>query len=254
MDTNILFLHKCFIKGGGVERVHQNLAIALTEKGVTYSFFVLNGHGQSEDGFSILNESHRAIRAPDSSGFTAKLNALFKVIKAQNITAIIAATETANLMAFFCKVRFPSISVVYTRHCAFDVSDQKLAPWAIRSLYSLYLTNGNVVAVSKALKEQIIASTIWGKRKIHFVPNAVISEKMFELSNCTSPLPIQGDYFIAVGRLVEQKGFDLLLNAYSQSYKSDGQLPQLVIAGAGEDEESLKRLSGELGISHLQFN
>jgi glycosyltransferase involved in cell wall biosynthesis len=249
MDTNILFLHKCFIKGGGVERVHQNLAVALTEKGVTYSFFVLNGHGQSEDGFSILNESHRAARAPDSSAFTAKLDALFKVIKTQNITAIIAATETANLMAFFCKVRFPSLRVVYTRHCAFDVSDQKLAPWAIRLLYSLYLINGNVVAVSRSLKEQIAASTIWGKRKIHFVPNAVISEKMFELSNCTLPLPVQGDYFVAVGRLVEQKGFDLLLQAYARSYKSGQKLPKLVIAGEGEDEDNLKQLSEDLGIS-----
>jgi glycosyltransferase involved in cell wall biosynthesis len=250
MDTNILFLHKSFIKGGGVERVHQNLAVALTEKGVTYSFFVLNGHGQSQDGFSILNESHRAIRAPVSSGSNAKLNALFKVIKTQDITAIIAATETANLMALFCKVRFPSINVVYTRHCAFDVSDQKLAPWAIRAFYSLYLTNGNVVAVSKALKEQIAASTIWGKSKIHFVPNAVISEKMFELSNSGLPLPIQGDYFIAVGRLVEQKGFDLLLHAYALSSKSDSKLPKLVIAGAGEDEDSLKLLSGKLGINN----
>jgi glycosyltransferase involved in cell wall biosynthesis len=221
------------------------LADAFSEQGIESSFFVWSGFGESKQGFALLQEQHEAERAPESASFFAKLNSLFATIKSQNITAIIAATETANLVAFFCKVRFPKLRVVYTRHCAFDVSDQKLPPWAIKLLYSLYLVNGNVVAVSEALKKQIEASVLWGKKRTHVVPNAVISNKMIELSTQDSNLDIDGDYFIAIGRLVEQKGFDLLLQAYKLATEQSNYLPKLVIAGEGEDEQELKALAEE---------
>ncbi|MFT5542456.1 MAG: glycosyltransferase involved in cell wall biosynthesis [Glaciecola sp.] len=249
MESNILFLHKCFVTGGGIERVHQNLGSAFFDKSVKHCFYVLNGFGESHSAFTELSNDVTAFRAPESGSFLTKLNNLFCLIKQNRVTSIISATETANLAAFFCKIRFPSLRVVYTRHCAFDVSDQKLSPWAIKLLYSAYLLNGNVVAVSKALKQQIHASVFWGKSKIHFVPNAVISEKMHALANCDSSIEDKGKYFIAVGRLVEQKGFDLLLQAYANALNKNKALPKLVIAGAGEDEQKLKTLAKTLGIS-----
>jgi glycosyltransferase involved in cell wall biosynthesis len=251
MKTNILFLHKCFAAGGGIERVHQNLGSAFTEKRVKHCFYVLNGFGRSDAAFTELKKGNTALRAKESANFLTKLHSLFKVIKENRVTSIIAATETANLSAFLCKIRFPSLRVVYTRHCAFDVSDQKLTPWAIKLLYSLYLLNGNVVAVSKALKQQIHASVFWGKSKIHFVPNAVISEKTHALANCDSSIEDKGKYFIAVGRLVEQKGFDLLLQAYADALNENETLPRLVIAGAGDEEQKLRALAATLGISKV---
>jgi hypothetical protein len=179
MEPNILFLHKRFVTGGGIERVHQNLASAFSDQNVNHCFYILNGFDESEYAFTQLSHNFDAYRAPESSSLLIKLKNLFNLIRERRITSIIAATETANLTAFFCKICFPSLQVVYTRHCAFDVSDQKLAPWTIKILYNLYLLNGNVVAVSTALKQQIHACVFWGKSKIHFVPNAVISQKMY---------------------------------------------------------------------------
>jgi hypothetical protein len=193
MQTNILFLHKCFIKGGGIERVHQNLATAFSDLGIRHSFFVLNGFGSSKEGFELLKTKTKAIRTPESYTFSSKLLYLFSIIKAESITSIIAGTETANVCAFLCKIRFPSLRVVYTRHCAFDVDDQKLAPRVIKSLYNFYLMNGNVVAVSESLKRQIASTVFFGKRNVHFVPNAVISEEMLKLSEQKSNMLIKGD-------------------------------------------------------------
>ncbi|WP_412972335.1 glycosyltransferase [Glaciecola sp. MF2-115] len=251
MKTKVLFLHKCFVKGGGIERVHQNLAFALSEQSVESSFFILDGFNKSEEGFTLLQRQHKAQRAPKKANLICKLNSLFESVKSQNITAIISATETANISAFICKLRFPHVQIVYTRHCAFDVSDQRLPPFAIKLLYSLYLLNGNVVAVSNSLQKQISASVIWGKKKIHFIPNAVVSDKILALSLHDEELEVEGQYFIAVGRLVEQKGFDLLLKAYCIAVNEDNSLPKLFIAGEGEEEQHLKELAIELGISKL---
>ncbi|MDP5131037.1 MAG: hypothetical protein NWQ54_09135 [Paraglaciecola sp.] len=48
MSNKVLFLHKCFVKGGGVERVHQNLSAALQQQNIHTCFFVLHGYGESE--------------------------------------------------------------------------------------------------------------------------------------------------------------------------------------------------------------
>ncbi|MCB0279578.1 MAG: glycosyltransferase [Calditrichaeota bacterium] len=57
----------------------------------------------------------------------------------------------------------------------------------------------------------------------------------------------------AAGRLTEQKGFDILLNALSQLKKSNQQF-KVIIAGEGPDEVKLKSHCSELGLNdHVSF-
>ncbi len=55
-------------------------------------------------------------------------------------------------------------------------------------------------------------------------------------------------YLFALGRVVEKKGFDLLLSAYA-SMGTDQRTADLVIAGAGASLESLHAQAGSLGIA-----
>ncbi len=248
----VLFIHKFFTTGGGVERVHKNLSQALGDEGVTSVFYVHDVTGESKEGFSQLQDSFSAFAADSNNGFRQKLSYLYSLIKRKEINVIIAATETANILAFLCKLRFPKLKVIYTRHCAFDVSDQKLAPWAIKALYSLYsLSNGKIIAVSESLKQQIKDAVIFGKNKVSFIPNAVLQPSIAELSIKSPQSPLPERYFCGVGRLVEQKGFDLLLEAYSKARLKDATLPELVIVGAGEDLEALKKQAASLGINKV---
>jgi glycosyltransferase involved in cell wall biosynthesis len=54
-------------------------------------------------------------------------------------------------------------------------------------------------------------------------------------------------YILAVGRLVEEKGFDLLINAYSKLFKRD---LQLVIAGDADHETEYSRRVRELAAAN----
>lgn len=53
-------------------------------------------------------------------------------------------------------------------------------------------------------------------------------------------------YILGLGRLIPKKGFDVLLRAFAQA-----NIPNhdLILAGSGEEETSLKRLTKELGIT-----
>ena len=54
---------------------------------------------------------------------------------------------------------------------------------------------------------------------------------------------------VAVGRLVYQKGFDILLRAYALLRKNGFEKSLLLVLGKGEEEANLKNLAEKLGIS-----
>lgn len=244
----VLFLQKWCSLSGGVERVNQNLSRAFAAQGVPSEFYIYSIEGEKKQGFDALSKAFAAVHSPQNASLLKRVKHLFSHIRHNHITTVIAATETANLLAFLCGVRYPNLHIIYCRHCAFDVSDQRLSPWLIKALYSLYLISGTVVTVSRALQQQLKNSVMWGKQNIHFIANAVISEDLHRLSGeKLRPLGTP-KYFIAVGRLVEQKGFDLLLEAYAKASTVDTNLPDLVIVGEGPDERTLKEQAIRLDI------
>ncbi|OFC69924.1 glycosyltransferase [Alteromonas confluentis] len=250
-NHRVLFLHKAFSLDGGVERVHKNLSSALAQQGVSSIFYVNDVSDCQADGYESLAKDFSAFRADYHAKQTKKIRYLFNLIKSESVTVIISATETANMLAFFCKLRFPALKVIFTRHCAFDVSDQKLSPWAIKALYTLYsLANGSVVAVSDQLREEIAKSVLVGKRRVDFIPNAVLQPVIGTLADDAPSIPLPEKYFCSVGRLVEQKGFDLLIKAYHKALDLRPSLPDLVIVGEGEDRCELESLASRLNIKH----
>ena len=251
----VLFLHKWFSLSGGVERVHQNLSIALAGEGISSEFYVYDIKGNKKAGYDNLVETKKATHPNQSDGFLKKLGHLFAHIKAQDIDVIIAATETANILAAFCAIRFPKLSVVYTRHCAFDVSDQKLSPAKIKLLYNFYsLTGGAIVTVSGSLRQELLRNIKLGRKHVEFIPNAVVDEQVIAKSLTNTDEFESSEYFCAVGRLVEQKGFDMLIQAYAQARQANNNLPKLIIVGIGDLLDELTHLAESLNIKeYVQF-
>ncbi|WP_416307640.1 glycosyltransferase [Neptunicella sp. SCSIO 80796] len=246
----VLFLHKWFSLSGGVERVHKNLATALSEQGVYSSFYVCNVSGDKYAGYKKLCAEFDAICPRPGSDFMTRLRHLFSHIKHNKVNVLIAATETANMLALCCSLKFPQLKVIYTRHCAFDVSDQKLPAWMIKALYNLYsLSNQSIVTVSRHLQGELNSVIRIGKKDVRFIPNAVVSDKVLQLANQNTDNFQLTRYFCAVGRLVEQKGFDLLIRAYAQALRKQPDLPGLVIVGVGDDLARLQALAEQLGVA-----
>ena len=87
------------------------------------------------------------------------------------------------------------------------------------------------------------------------IPNGVALEAegaKDEASDPPAPFhPVPGDpdrpYILALGRVVEKKGFDLLVSAYA-AMAADQRTADLVVAGSGPALEGLERMASELGV------
>jgi glycosyltransferase involved in cell wall biosynthesis len=224
MTMHILFILKDFKVGGGIERVQQRLSEQFLKDGQRVSFFVMNGDTPDTAGVQTLNGA-------SGSGIVGLLKSvvlLRRLIRSEGITHLISAKEQANLCTWFATLGRPC-KVIYSRHAALDCTEQKTGPSSLRLLYALYLCgSGKVVTVSKALRQSLVDLMPWGRQRIRYCPN---------------------EYWLSLGRLVEPKGFDLLLDAYALALRSQT-LPDLVIAGNGPLLDALTTQASQLGIAH----
>ncbi|MFW0758987.1 glycosyltransferase [Pseudomonas sp. H11T01] len=245
---HILFILKDFKPGGGVECVQQRLAEQFLKDGQRVSFFVMNGDTPDAEGAEILNGGGSGI-----VGLLKSIVLLRQIIRGDGVTHLIAAKEQANLCTWFATLGSPC-KVIYSRHAALDCGEQKIGSTSLRLLYALYLCgNGKVVTVSNGLRLSLAELMPWGRQRIRYCPNAVVTEQLLSAAQAPLPTGLPIEYWLGVGRLVEPKGFHLLLDAYAMALLSDA-LPDLVIAGDGPQLKALTSQARRLGIeSRVHF-
>ncbi|WP_246218989.1 WecB/TagA/CpsF family glycosyltransferase [Pseudomonas izuensis] len=240
----ILFILKDFTPGGGVESVQQRLAEQFLKEGHQVGFFVMNGDTPEQEGATLFQGGGKGFK-----GLLKSILQLRRIIDREGITHLIAAKEQANLCTWFATFNSPC-RVIYARHAALDCAEQKTGPISLRLLYALYLCgNGKVVAVSDGLRQGLADLMPWGRQRIRYCPNAVITEYMLNAAQAPLPDGLPSSYWLGMGRLVQPKGFHLLLDAYALALSGAQPLPDLVIAGDGPERAALTAQAQHLGIA-----
>jgi glycosyltransferase involved in cell wall biosynthesis len=240
---NILFILKDFKPGGGVERVQQRLAGQFLADGQQVGYFVINGDPVAGQGATVAYGAGGGV-----ANLLKSVRQLRRLIDREGVTHLVAAKEQANLCAWLATLG-SRCNVIYTRHVALDSSGQSTNPGSLRLLYALYLCgSGKVVTVSRSLRQTLARLVPWGARRISFCPNAVVTAELLNAAHAPLPAGLPQTFWLGVGRLAEQKGFDLLLPAYAAALRSAA-LPDLVIAGDGPDLQALQAQAQQLGIA-----
>lgn len=222
------------LRPGGAERVVLNYVRALDRDRFEPFLFL----GRREGAF--LNLVPEDVAVVDLGGARARRlpGRIVKALEAHAIHVAYSATDAANLALLASRwfgargaLRIASVHTTPSSWLA-EAQHPRLRRWLMRRLYpSAALVAVPTVAIAAELKQLAIASTV--------LPNPVVEEQGPAERRADGPLRI-----VAAGRLVEAKGFDLLIDA-AAGLAGDFRLD---IYGDGALRDALSRQVAERGL------
>lgn len=229
---------------GGTERVTVEIASALAQAG--HEVRILSLFGQAHPWFDVPEVI--SIRSASIARFRSRLIRAISVswsirreVKKSGVDAVILVD---SILFAFCLpwLVFRSVKIVCWEHFNLSTNHgsrlRELARWAA-SRWS-----DKIVALTEA------DAKAWKNKygitdRVQTIGNPV--PRFSENISMNSGEPERSLVVLAVGRLSYEKGFDILLRAWSLIEKRDGWT--LRIVGGGQEGASLKKLANELAIS-----
>jgi GalNAc-alpha-(1->4)-GalNAc-alpha-(1->3)-diNAcBac-PP-undecaprenol alpha-1,4-N-acetyl-D-galactosaminyltransferase len=234
---------------GGAERVMANMVNYWAAKGrevvlITLAppagdFYPIH-HGVKRVGLDLLLDSHHQVTRAARYNLRRVIR-LRQAIQASKPDVVIGFGSTTNVLTIIAG-RSLGIPVI-----ASERVDPRHHPigsaWRVLR-FLVYRYANALVVQSPALREW--ASGFVPDRAVNVIPNAiqpVLNRRQYEPRHHIASVRT----VIAMGRLTPQKGFDLLLRAFSKVATKHAEW-SLIILGQGEDHESLEGLIIKLGL------
>ncbi|MBI1748036.1 MAG: glycosyltransferase family 4 protein [Acidobacteria bacterium] len=236
------------LAGGGAERNASIMAnywaarghqvTVITLAAATTDFYKLH-KAVDRVGLGLLSPSANWVASWLNTG--RRVHRLRQAIQAARPDIIISFVDAMNLLTLMAKFGLGVPVIVMEQ---INPAAHPLGPAQSRWRRWLYPRAQAIVVLSAATIEW--ACQFVPRHRIHVLPNLV--EKAAPESNApASPLPT-GRIMVAMGRLTGQKGFDLLLTAFSRcAAKHAGW--SLVIMGEGDERRRLDEMAAELGVA-----
>lgn len=193
----------------------------------------------------------------EKNSATASLLKLTKLIRQIRPDLIISSLNYCNVvLALAHKLScIKTITIFREDNILFGIKrfksiKRKFSQFKLLTLMRItYFFASRIVAVSDDVTTSLLNNNIVNKNKISKVYNPVVNIPERTLETKDSDFTHNKKYICSAGRLVEQKGFDLLIRAYAiANIDSD-----LIIFGTGPLEEKLKNLALSLDISNKVF-
>jgi glycosyltransferase involved in cell wall biosynthesis len=233
--------------GGGAERVMALLAHDLSQEKYELHLGLMTQADAAGAGLPPSVQIH-ALGAARVRGSAFRLVRLVRRVKPD---VILSGMFHLNFLVLLLRPVFPSGTHILVRQNGTVSSSLAMdgLPWFTRFLYKvLYRHADRVICQSRAMAADLVRELGLGEEGVVVLPNPVDVEGIRgsikkEPARWNSPRP----HLFAVGRLSKEKGFDLLLEAL---VLVRARIPGvgLVIAGAGPEEDALKKESCELGL------
>lgn len=241
---------------GGAERLNIDLARRLRVNGISCDFLLIYGPGAmdaeaSADGARVLYARHQA-RAGRWSVFTTLPLALLALLRiGRRFDLLVAGLEGPPSWLCTLAGRLLGVPVVLQAHNDLEVLfDTWGRPRAIRRLNRLVYPRANACIAVSERAARTVTDLGAPRDRVHWVSNGIDTERVRRLA--AEPLPDDAPprdlpWVVAVGRLVHDKGFDMLLEAHAAA------LPQhphrLVVCGVGPDHDALLASADDLGVA-----
>ncbi|MDX6288670.1 MAG: L-malate glycosyltransferase [Blastocatellia bacterium] len=253
---------------GGVQTVAHNLAKQLIGCGhevrvVTHRYPVSLPAQETIDGISVdrllfLSPGFDYLRRPDLFGaslfYGPQSHSKLKKVMQDFRPDVVNVHFPNHQIPFILKLRREFAFYLVVSLHGHDVErldpaqgsengDERVSNKARVQLESILREADAITACSRHIldKASQIEASVAGKG--HVIYNGVDLERFSNKARYAHPRP----YVLAFGRLTHKKGFDLLLRAFAEAGSTNSSV-DLIIAGAGEERDQLKSLTGELGL------
>ena len=257
------------IATGGAERILIDYYHYLEAKGCKVCVFVLSGHdGQSRwtDGVNVVygsrgDEDNIARKAVQQVVLYFRLKRLVERMKPDVMFSFL---EKSNLLTSVVKT---TAFKVLTVHNVLSIQYTKVGSGLVRTvLYGMirwmYNRCGKVVAVSKQVKDDLVATFDVKADNVHVINNYVDRDDVRRKSEEHVDNFVFADgvkYVMNVGRFSDQKAQWKLLKAFSLYVNGkNNDNVHLILMGHGEYVDDLKRLASNMDmadkITFLPFN
>ena len=235
---------------GGAERIILNLARSLTARGYPVDLVLARAEGP------YLPQVPDSVRVIDlnATRVLSSLPALIRYLKHERPTTLLSALFT-NVIAL-CARRISGIPhrVVISEHNTLSsvTENQDDLRWQIYPKLAgwIYPWADSIIAVSKSVADDLARAARIPRDRIQVVYNPVVTSDMCEKSEAVLEHPWfkEGEppVVLAVGRLTDQKGFNILIRAFARLRKT--RAARLIILGEGEDRPALEELIRQLGL------
>ena len=222
---------------GGAERQLADMANYWAERGVDISLATWSGPHISD--FYRLDRRIRRVHLDVASGgkFRGNLGRILKLRHLMRNTAPDAALSfltRSNVPTILAGIGLPVRIVVSERVQPAHETDLQLA-WRILRRF-VYRQAAAIVSQTAEAAEWIRANL---GAKALVIPNA--------LRQLPAETEVREPLVFGIGRLVPQKGFDLLLRAFARIADANPEW-RVAIAGEGPDRQALEQLSAELEV------
>jgi len=187
----------------------------------------------------------------DSSRALFSFYRCYKIINKVKPDIVFSFMHHVNIMVIATRLFNPEVKKFIARESNIPSLDNEELKYSKihKLLYKLFYKYYDVIICqSKEMQSDILSYASIPIEKTIVIPNAIDVGKIQEsLKDAPDTYNNKWINILAVGRLTYQKGFDMLLNAFSL-IKLDNF--HLTIIGIGPDEEKLRSLSNKLKISN----
>ncbi len=235
------------LTAGGAERVMSIMAnhwaakgwgicLLSLDDGAAPPFFPLDGRVRHRT-LALLADSANPLTAVRNN--LKRLRVLRRVIREENPDAVISFLDSTNVLTLLA-TRGLGRPVIVSEHI--DPGRYRIKPmWNLLRRW-VYPFADRVVVLTERVLEFFPASL---RPRLEVIPNPVLKPASGDAPGLELP---PGPRVVAMGRLAEQKGFDILLKAFAQ-LKDRHPDWSLVLLGEGELRRPLELLRDSLGLT-----
>ncbi len=237
---------------GGVERMMNNLVRGFLDAGYEVDVVVLKTQGGH---YQALPAGANVVKLGTKHAWLA-VPALADYLRRVRPAALLAAKDRAGRAALRARRR-AGVSTRIVLRIGNTLSASLAARSALRRwlryrpIRRLYPLADAIVAVSRGVADDVVATAGVDPKRVHVIANPVIMPGRADGADTCPDHPWLRNrdrpVILAVGRLTRQKDFPTLLRAFARVLAE--RPVRLVILGDGEDRAALLRLAAELWIA-----